>query len=52
MPLSKKEKRVLKETRLRNLEKKYSKLIQHADLTEQAIEVKAEMDSLRRELNS
>lgn len=47
-----KELKVYKETRLRNLERKYSKLIQHSDLTEQAIEVKAEMDSLRRELKS
>ena len=47
-----KEKKVYKETKLRNLERKYSKLIQHPDLTEQAIEVKVEMDSLRRELKS
>ena len=51
MALSKKEKRVLKQTKLRNLERKYAKLIQHSDLGEEAIEIKAEIDSLKRELN-
>ncbi|WP_407415493.1 hypothetical protein [Methanobrevibacter sp.] len=44
--------RASKKNRLKKLEKKYSKLIQHHDLVEEAIEVKAEMDSLRRELKS
>ena len=51
MALSKKEKHVLKETKLRNLERKYAKLVQHDDLTEHAIELKAEIDGLKRELN-
>lgn len=46
-----KEKRILLETRLRNLERKYAKVIQHSDLGEQAIELKAEIDKLKRELN-
>lgn len=46
-----KEKKVYKETRLRNLERKYAKVIQHSDLGEQAIELKAEIDKIKRELN-
>ena len=42
--------RVMKETRLRNLKRKYAKLMQHAELKEEAIEVKAEMDGLERDL--
>ena len=52
MVLSDKEKRVLKETRLKNLKRKYSKLIQHSDLTEEAIETKCDIDSLERELKA
>lgn len=42
--------KVLKETRLRNLKRRYAKLMQHADLKEEAIQVKAEMDGLERDL--
>ena len=52
MALSEKEKRVYKETKLRNLRRKYAKMVQHPDLTEQCIELKADIDSLERELNS
>lgn len=37
-------------TKLRNLKRKYAKLIQHADLTEEAIDCKAEIDGIEREL--
>ena len=48
--LTEKEQKVLMETKLRNLKRKYSKLIQHADLTEMAIELKAEIDGLEKEI--
>ena len=47
-----KERKVYLETRLRNLKRKYAKIIQHADLGEEAIELKAEIDSIERTLNS
>lgn len=52
MALSPKEERTLKETRLRNLKRRYSKMFQHPDLVEDCIELKADIDSLERELNS
>ena len=52
MTLTNKEKKVLKETRLRNLKRKYAKVIQDPSLTEEAIELKAEIDNLQRILNS
>lgn len=52
MGLSEKEQITLKKTKLRNLKRKYAKTIQHPDLTEQAIELKAEIDGLERELKS
>ena len=48
--LTEKEQKVLMETRLRNLKRKYSKVLQHADLTEMAIELKAEIDGLEKEI--
>ena len=47
-----KERKTLLETRLRNLKRKYAKVIQHSDLKEDAIELKCEIDSIKRELNS
>ena len=41
---------VFKQTRLRNLKRKYAKLIQHASLLEETETVKAEIDSLEKEL--
>lgn len=46
------EEKVYKQTRLRNLKRKYSRLIQHSDLTYEALHVKTEIDSLENELNS
>ena len=46
------EKRVYLETRLRNLKRQYSKVLSHADLAEEAIELKADIDSIERELYS
>ena len=45
-----KEKRVYLETRLRNLKRQYSKVIQHSDLVEEAIDLKADIDNIEREL--
>ena len=42
--------KVFKQTRLRNLKRKYNKLLQHGDLSEEAIETKADIDQLEREL--
>ena len=50
MVLSDKEKKVLMQTRLRNLKRRYAKMIQHADLLEECIELKAEIDGIEREL--
>lgn len=50
MVLSDKEQLTLKKTRLRNLKRKYAKMIQHPDLLEECIELKAEIDGIEREL--
>lgn len=50
MVLSDKEQKTLKKTRLRNLKRKYAKMIQHPDLLEECIELKAEIDGIEREL--
>lgn len=48
--MNEKETQVFKETRLRNLKRTYAKMIQHADLIEECIELKSEIDGLEREL--
>ena len=50
--MNEKEQRVYKETKLRNLKRRYSKMFQHPDLVEDCIELKADIDALERELNS
>lgn len=50
MVLSDKEQRVLNKTRLRNLKRKYAKLIQHPDMMEECIELKADIDALEKQL--
>jgi len=47
-----KERKVFLETRLRNMKRQYSKMSQHADLVEECIELKADIDSVERELKS
>ena len=39
------------ETRLRNLERRYVKLTQHADLIEEALETKKEIEDTKKELH-
>ena len=48
--MNKKETKAFKKAKLRNLERKYAKMIQHADLMEECIELKAEIDGLKRDL--
>lgn len=50
--MNNKEHRIYLQTKLRNLKRKYSKIVRHADLGEEAIELKADIDSIERELNS
>ena len=47
-----KERTVFLKTKLRNLQRKYSKMIKHSDLVEECIELKAEIDGIERDLNS
>jgi hypothetical protein len=47
-----KQQKLFLETRLRNLKRKYAKVRQHADLGEEAIELKSQIDGIERELNS
>ena len=49
--MNKKEKKVLLETRLRILKRKYAKMVNHADLVEECIELKAEIDGIEREID-
>ncbi|DBA59617.1 TPA_asm: hypothetical protein CBHJFHIM_00057 [Methanobrevibacter gottschalkii virus vir075] len=46
-----KEERIFKEIRLRNLERKHAKLIQHPDLLDECIELKRKINTLKKELN-
>ncbi len=52
MSLSNKEKKAMLKARLRNMKRKYAKITQHADLGEEAIELKADIDSLEREIQA
>ena len=48
----KRERKVYLETKLRNMKRQFSKMSQHADLAEECIELKCEIDSVERELKS
>jgi hypothetical protein len=45
-----KEKKVYLQTRLRNIKRKYAKILQHAEFNEEAIDLKAEMDQIEKEI--
>ena len=45
-----KERKTLLKTRLRNLKRKFARIKEHSDLTEQAIELKSEIDAIEKEL--
>jgi hypothetical protein len=51
MVLNDKERKTLNRTRLRNMKRRYAKMIQHPDLAEECISLKCEIDGLERELN-
>ena len=46
------EKKAYLQVRLRNLKRRYARVKEHADLGEEAIELKAEIDNIERKLNS
>jgi len=46
------ERKVYLEAKLRNLKRKFSKLIQHSDLLQETLEIKKEIDKIENELNS
>ena len=46
------ERKTYLKVKLRNLKRKYAKIKEHADLGEEAIELKAEIDNIERKLNS
>ena len=45
--LTDKEKKVLKETRLRNLKRKHAKLTQHPELADEALKIQEEINQLQ-----
>ena len=45
-----KERKTFLEAKLRNLRRKYAKISQHAEMAEEAIDLKAEIDGIEREL--
>ena len=48
--MSDRERKAYLEARLRNLKRKYAKMNRHADLIEECIEIKADIDAVEREL--
>jgi hypothetical protein len=52
LTLNAKERKVYLKAKLNNLKRKYAKLIQHSDLLQEALEIKKEIDSIEKELNS
>ena len=49
--LSEREIKCLNETRLRNLKRRYAKVVQHADLTHEAEKLQHEITNLENQLN-
>lgn len=48
--LDEKERKVLLETKIRNLKRRHAKFMQHADLTDEALEVGREIKACEAEL--
>ena len=44
------EKKTYLKAKLRNLKRKYAKVIRHSDLIEEAIELKSEIDAIDKEI--
>lgn len=51
MSLSDNERKTLIQTRIRNLKRKYAKMQDNPSLVEECIDLKAEIDGLKMELN-
>lgn len=45
-----KERKVLLEVKLRNLKRKYSRIIQHSSLVQEALEIKKEIDEIESQI--
>ena len=52
MTLKVDERKAYLQVRLRNLKRRYARVKEHADLGEEAIELKAEIDNIERKLNN
>ena len=48
--MNEKETKVFKKTKLRNMKRRYAKMIQDSSLLEECIELKADIDHLEQEL--
>ena len=46
-----KERKVFLEAKLRNIKRKFAKLTEHADLTDEALKLKREIDSIENEIS-
>jgi len=47
-----KERKVYLEAKLRNLKRKFTRLVQHSDLVEECMEIKKEINSIEYELSN
>ena len=50
--MNERERKTYLNAKLRNLKRKYAKLVAHSDLLEEALEIKHEIDKIDHELNS
>ena len=48
--MNERERKTLLEVKLRNLKRKYSKLVQHSSLVQEALEIKREIDEIETEI--
>lgn len=48
--MNERERKTLLEVKLRNLKRKYAKLIQHSSLVQEALEIKCEIDEIENQI--
>ncbi len=48
--MNERERKTLLEVKLRNLKRKYAKLIQHSSLVQEALEIKREIDEIEAQI--